>query len=197
MQKLLYRLYRHPLILFGFGPAYLFLLRHRLPVGMMRNGWSPWISALGTNLSIALLWTALIWAFGWKLFLLVHLPITLAAASIGVWFFYIQHQFEHTMWDRAEDWSFHDAALHGSSYYELPGVLRWFSANIGVHHVHHLVSRIPFYRLPEVLRDIPQLADFSRVTLRQSLKSVRLVLWDEEKRRLVSFREAQASLLSG
>ncbi len=88
------------------------------------------------------------------------------------------------------------AAWAGSSYYELPGVLRWFSANIGVHHVHHLASRIPFYRLPEVMRDFPQLSGLSRVTIRESFKAVRLVLWDEEKRRLVSFREAQAGLAS-
>ena len=189
-RQLLYRLYRHPLVLFGCGPAYLFLLRHRLPIGMMTSGWKPWISALGTNFGIAILAAMLIWAVGLKLFLLVHLPITLVAASMGVWFFYVQHQFEHTRWERDENWTFHEAALHGSSHYALPGVLRWFSANIGVHHVHHLASRIPFYRLPEVLRDHPELASASRVTVRESLAAVRLVLWDEEKRRLVSFQEA-------
>jgi omega-6 fatty acid desaturase (delta-12 desaturase) len=194
MQQLWYRVYRHPLVLFGLGPAYLFLLRHRVPLGMMRSGWAPWISVLGTNIAILMLWSALIWLVGLKLFLLVHLPITLAAASLGVWFFYVQHQFEDTIWDRSEDWTFHHAALHGSSYYELPGILRWFSANIGVHHVHHLASRVPFYRLPEVMRDLPQLAELSRLTVRESFKTVRLVLWDEEKRRLVSFREAEADL---
>jgi omega-6 fatty acid desaturase (delta-12 desaturase) len=194
MQQLWYRVYRHPLVLFGLGPAYLFLLRHRVPLGMMRSGWAPWVSVLGTNIAILILWSALIWLVGLKLFLLVHLPITLAAASLGVWFFYVQHQFEDTIWDRSEDWTFHHAALHGSSYYELPGILRWISANIGVHHVHHLASRVPFYRLPEVMRDLPQLAELSRLTVRESFKTVRLVLWDEEKRRLVSFREAEADL---
>jgi omega-6 fatty acid desaturase (delta-12 desaturase) len=189
-RRVLYRLYRHPIVLFGVGPAYLFLLRHRLPVGMMRKGWRPWLSALGTNAAIAAAAGALIWAMGLKLFLLIHLPITLIAASLGVWFFYVQHQFESTHWDRGDDWSFHAAALHGSSHYELPGLLRWFSANIGIHHVHHLASRIPYYRLPEVLREVPVLARMSRVTLRQSLGAVRLVLWDEQKRRLVSFAEA-------
>ncbi len=188
--RLLYRLYRHPLILFGLGPAYLFLLRHRLPIGMMRKGWRPWLSTLGTNAGIAALAGALIWAMGLKLFLLIHLPITLVAASLGVWFFYVQHQFERTHWEQGADWSFHEAALQGSSHYELPLILRWFSANIGVHHVHHLSSQIPFYRLPEVLRAFPLLATTSRVTFRESLGAVRLVLWDEEKRRLVSFREA-------
>jgi omega-6 fatty acid desaturase (delta-12 desaturase) len=190
--RLRYRVYRHPVVLFGLGPAYLFLLRHRLPVGMMTKGWRPWASALGTNLGIALFAGLLIWAMGWQLFLMIHIPITLVAASVGVWFFYVQHQFEGTHWDRGEEWSFHDAALHGSSHYVLPPVLRWFSANIGIHHVHHLASRIPFYRLPEALRDIPALGRISRVTLSESLRTVRLVLWDEQRRRLVSFKEARA-----
>jgi omega-6 fatty acid desaturase (delta-12 desaturase) len=185
-----YRVYRHPLVLFGFGPAYLFLLRHRLPVGMMRGGWQPWLSVMGTNVSIAAIAGTLIWAMGFKLFLLIHLPITLVAASLGVWFFYVQHQFERTHWDAKEEWSFHSAALHGSSHYDLPGVLRWLTANIGVHHVHHLASRVPFYRLQEVLREVPVLAQVSRVTLRDSIGAVRLVLWDERKRRLVTFAEA-------
>jgi len=190
--RVLYRLYRHPIVLFGFGPAYLFLLRHRLPIGMMRKGWRPWLSAMGTNASIAAIAGTLIWVMGIELFLLVHLPITLVAASLGVWFFYVQHQFEHTHWDHDEDWSFHAAALHGSSHYDLPWILRWFTANVGVHHVHHLASRVPFYRLPEVLRAVPVLATVSRVTIRQSFSAVRLVLWDERKRRLVSFAEACA-----
>ena len=191
--RFLYRFYRHPLVLFGIGPAYLFLLRHRLPVGMMRKGWRPWLSAMGTNLSIALVAGLLIWAMGLKLFLLVHLPITLVAASLGVWFFYVQHQFEHTHWDHDDDWSFHAAALHGSSHYDLPPILRWFTANVGVHHVHHLASRVPFYRLSEVLREVPALANISRVTLWESFATVRLVLWDEQERRLVSFADARAS----
>jgi omega-6 fatty acid desaturase (delta-12 desaturase) len=192
LRRSLYRLYRHPVVLFGIGPAYLFLLRHRLPIGMMRRGWAPWASALGTNASIAAVAGGLIWAMGLKLFVLVHLPITLVAATMGVWFFYVQHQFEQTDWDRREDWSFHAGALHGSSHYVLPPVLRWISANIGIHHVHHLASRIPFYRLPEVLREVPMLARIGRVTLAESFGAVRLVLWDEQKRRLVSFAEAKA-----
>lgn len=191
MKRFLYRCYRHPIVLFGLGPAYLFLLRHRLPIGMMRSGWRPWLSTLGTNLCIAAAAAGLVWVMGLGMFLLVHLPIVFVAASAGVWFFYVQHQFEHTSWDRGEDWTFHEAALHGSSHYVLPAVLRWFSANIGVHHVHHLTSRVPFYRLPEVLRDVPTLASVGRVTVRDSVRAVRLVLWDEEKRRLVSFREAR------
>ena len=191
-RQLLYRLYRHPIVMFGVGPAYLFMFRHRLPIGFMRSGWQPWVSAMATNAAIAILVAAIIWLVGVGPFLLLQLPITLLAASIGVWLFYVQHQFESTLWEHDDEWNFHEAALHGSSHYDLPGVLRWFTANIGVHHVHHLSSRIPYYRLPEVLRDRPELGNVDRLTLFQSLKCVRLVLWDEERRRLVSFREMQA-----
>jgi omega-6 fatty acid desaturase (delta-12 desaturase) len=122
-------------------------------------------------------------------FLLVQLPITLLAASIGVWLFYVQHQFEDTFWAHGEAWNFHEAGLYGSSHYDLPIVLRWFTANIGVHHVHHLGSRIPYYRLPQVLRDHPQISSVGRLTLLQSLRCVSKVLWDEDRHKLVSFRE--------
>lgn len=188
-QRLRYRLYRHPLVMFGLGPAYLFLLQHRLPVGLMRKGWQPWISAMVTNLAIAALAVVMIWLVGLGPFLLVHLPIVLLAASIGVWLFYVQHQFEETSWSQGAAWNAHEAALHGSSHYDLPLVLRWFTANIGVHHVHHLCSRIPFYRLSQVLRDHPQLATIGRMTLGESFACVRLVLWDEQRRRLIAFKE--------
>jgi acyl-lipid omega-6 desaturase (Delta-12 desaturase) len=190
-RQLLYRLYRHPIVMFGVGPAYLFILRHRLPIGMMRGGWQPWLSTMATNVAIAILVATMIWLVGVGPFLLVHLPITVLAASIGVWLFYVQHQFEDTFWAHDEGWNFHEAALHGSSHYDLPSVLRWFTANIGVHHVHHLCSRIPYYRLPRVLRDHPQLAAVGRLTLFQSLRCVRRVLWDERRRQLTSFREMQ------
>jgi acyl-lipid omega-6 desaturase (Delta-12 desaturase) len=189
-RQLRYRLYRHPAVMFGVGPTYLFIFRHRLPMGMMRGGWEPWLSTMSTNAAIAILLAAMIWLVGFKSLLLVHLPITVLAASIGVWLFYVQHQFEDTLWFRDDAWSFHEAALHGSSYYHLPDVLRWFTANIGVHHVHHLCSRIPCYRLPDVLRDHPELAAIGRITMLQSLQCVRGALWDEASQRLVSFEEA-------
>jgi omega-6 fatty acid desaturase (delta-12 desaturase) len=188
--RLRYRLYRHPLVMFGLGPAYLFLLRNRVPLGLMRAGAAPWISTMGTNAAIATAAGVVIWFVGIGPFLLIHLPMTLIGASIGVWLFYVQHQFEDTFWIRERGWNQHEAALHGSSHYDLPAVLRWFTANIGVHHVHHLCSRIPYYRLPRVLRDHPELADVGRLTLGESFRCVRLVLWDEGRRRLVSFREA-------
>ncbi len=185
-----YRLYRHPLVMFGIGPAYMFLLQHRLPVGFMRGGRQLWVSTTATNLAIALIVAGLMWLIGVEAFLLVHLPITLLAATMGVWLFYVQHQFEQTAWERNEQWSLHKAALYGSSHYDLPLLLRWFTANIGIHHVHHLSGRIPYYRLPRVLRDHPELRKVGRITLLQSFRCVRLVLWDEAQRRLVSFREA-------
>jgi omega-6 fatty acid desaturase (delta-12 desaturase) len=188
--RLKYRIYRHPVVMFGLGPAYLFIMQHRLPVGLMRGaGWGPWLSTMATNGGIALLAATLIWFVGLKAFLLVHVPIVLISASIGVWLFYVQHQFEETNWDRPPDWSLHESALHGSSHYDLPHVLRWFTANIGIHHVHHLCSRVPFYRLPRVLRDHPQLAEIGRLTLGESLRCVRLTLWDENRKLMISFRE--------
>jgi omega-6 fatty acid desaturase (delta-12 desaturase) len=191
--RLRYRLYRNPAVMFGLGPAWLFFLRYRLPLGHMREGWRPWLSAMGTNGAIALVSTALILTVGLRAFLMIQLPITLVAASIGVWLFYVQHQFEHTHWVGGKKWAFHEAAVLGSSHYALPGVLRWFTANIGMHHVHHLCSNIPFYRLPAALRSAPELDGVNRLTIRQSLKSVKLVLWDEATGRLISFRQARRS----
>ncbi len=195
--RLAYRLYRHPLVMFGLGPAYLFFLQNRLPLGLMRGGWRPWVSTMATNLAIALIACTLPWLIGIKAVLLVHLPVALLAATIGVWLFYVQHQFEHTAWEPDAKWNLHEAALLGSSHYDLPALLRWFTANIGVHHVHHLCSRIPYYRLPQVLRDHPELRDVSRLTLLESFRCVRLALWDETQRRLVSFRDLQARRATG
>lgn len=187
--RLRYRLYRHPAVMFGLGPAYLFLLQHRVPVGLMKQGWQPWLSAMATNAGIALAAGLMIWLIGPWPFVLVQVPIILLAASIGVWLFYVQHQFENTIWRDGQTWNQHEAALHGSSHYDLPLVLRWFTANIGVHHVHHLCSRIPYYRLPRVLRTYPQLGDIGRLSLLESLRCVRLTLWDEARQRLISFRD--------
>ncbi|MBS0561694.1 MAG: fatty acid desaturase [Proteobacteria bacterium] len=192
-RRFLYRLYRHPVVMFGIGPAYLFVVQHRVPMGLARSGWQPWLSAMATNAALAGVVAAMIWLVGLGPFLLVQVPITLLAASIGVWLFYVQHQFEETFWARDPAWNVHEAGLHGSSHYDLPGVLRWFTANIGVHHVHHLCSGIPYYRLPQVLRDHPRIAATGRLTLMQSLRCVNRTLWDEDRRTLVSFREAASA----
>ena len=187
--RILYRLYRHPAVMFGLGPIYVFGLKYRLPFGFMRRGRAPWVSTIATSGAIIAAASLMMRAVGIWLFLLVHLPIVLLASTAGLWLFYVQHQFQGTIWDKAEGWNIHEAALHGSSHYDLPGVLGWFTANIGLHHVHHLASRIPYYRLPEVLRDYPELREVGRLTLIQSLKCVPLVLWDERNRRLISFAE--------
>jgi|SRR5579872_844486 omega-6 fatty acid desaturase (delta-12 desaturase) len=186
-----YRFYRHPAVMFGLGPFFLFVIQNRLPVGFMRKGPAPWLSTMATNAGIFVAVALLIWAFGLLPFLIVHLPIVVLGATAGVWLFYVQHQFEHTQWEETETWDAQEAALHGSSHYDLPPILRWFTANIGVHHVHHLSNRIPYYRLQDVLRDHPSLGVVGRITLLQSLACVRLTLWDEDKKRLVSFGEAR------
>jgi len=187
--RLRYRLYRHPLVMFGLGPVYQFVLRQRLPLGPILGDRVAWISPMGTNLSIAVVVISLVWLVGIGPFLLVHGPIMLLAYCVGVWLFYVQHQFEETYWAHECEWDFQEASLHGSSHYDLPAPLRWFSANIGVHHVHHLCSRIPYYRLPQTLRDHPDLRSIGRITLLQSFGCVRLALWDESSKRLVSFRD--------
>ena len=185
-----YWLYRHPLFMFGIVPTYLFFVENRVPVGSMQSGPS-WLSVMATNVALGTLLGAAIWLAGVVPVLVTVLPTALVGASVGVWLFYVQHQFEETSWDRSSDWELHDAALEGSSYYVLPSVLRWFTANIGIHHVHHLYCRIPFYRLSEVIRDHHTLAGAQRLTLRQSLECARRHLWDESSRKLVSFAEAR------
>ena len=144
--------------MFGVGPVYLFILRHRLPFGLMREGWMPWVSTMATNGAIALVVAGMIWwsASGRSCWCICRSRCS--PERSGVWLFYVQHQFEHTVWSEDREWSFPTAALHGSSHYDLPAVLRWFTANIGMHHIHHLCSRIPFYRLPLALRHHPELA---------------------------------------
>ncbi len=191
-EKIRYRIYRHPITLFALAPAYLYFLQNRLPVGLMRAGKTYWISAMGTNFMIAVIFALMIWWLGAWAFLLVYLTTVYIAAAIGMWLFYVQHQFEDTHWDEGEDWQVHDAALHGSSHYDLPHWMAWMTANIGIHHVHHLYSKIPFYRLKQVLKDHPALdADAQRLTLMESFRCVKLQLWDEANRRLVSYREAR------
>jgi omega-6 fatty acid desaturase (delta-12 desaturase) len=190
--RALYRLIRNPVFLFGVVPFYTFFLQNRLPVHLMRSGWRYWLSAMGTNAAIGSALTLIVWLGGWGVVLFVFLPTMFLGAVAGMWFFYVQHQFEETSWQHEENWNIHEAALYGSSHYELPSGLRWITGNIGVHHVHHLASRIPFYRLPEVIEDHEVLAQTKRITLRQSLRFAHLHLWDESRRRLLSFAEARA-----
>lgn len=193
LKKLGYRLYRHPLVLFGLGPFYNFFLLQRLPVGLMKD-WRQWISTLGTTLSAVVFLGVLAYFGGPAPVLSVTLITMLLAATIGVWLFFVQHQFEGVVWLKQKAWNREDGALLGSSHLDLPPPLRWLTANIGIHHVHHLNALIPSYRLPEVLRDHPHLRDVSRITLRQSFGFANLGLWDEDAQQLISFRRLRNSL---
>jgi omega-6 fatty acid desaturase (delta-12 desaturase) len=189
-RRLAYRLYRHPVVLFGVGPAYLFLLRHRIPTGAFRDR-RIWLSSLGTNVAIALVIAILIATVGVLPLLTGYLPVILLGASIGVWLFYVQHQFEDTYWETGERWDFHAAAMEGCSYYDLPGVLHWVTGHLGLHHIHHLSSRIPNYRLRDCFDHSPALRSAKRLTLWSSLRCAKLALWDEEQRALVPFKAAR------
>jgi omega-6 fatty acid desaturase (delta-12 desaturase) len=187
--RLRYRLYRHPAVMFTLGPLYLFLIHNRLPYGFMTKGWKPWVSTMATNAAIVAMTGLAVAIIGLRPFLWCYVPTVFLAAVAGVWLFYMQHQFESTYWADGKGHNARDAALRGSSHYDLPGVLRWFTGNIGIHHVHHLSSGIPLYRLPEVLRDHGELRNVGRLTLLQSLECLRLALWDENSRRMVSFKQ--------
>jgi omega-6 fatty acid desaturase (delta-12 desaturase) len=185
-RRLAYRAYRNPIVMFGLGPAYMFIAQHRLPVGLMKDR-AAWLSVGGANVGLALLILlefALAGALG---ALVIHLLIILMAATAGMWLFYIQHQFENGYWARSGTWTAHDAALRGSSHLVMPPLCRWLTANIGAHHIHHLGSRIPFYRLPEVIRNHPELEACGQMTLRESFRCAGLALWDETEGRLAPF----------
>jgi acyl-lipid omega-6 desaturase (Delta-12 desaturase) len=188
-RRLAYRCYRHPLVLFGVGPTYLFIFKHRLPLDMplLRSG--VWRNLLATNVGIVALTVALAILVGPIALLKLQLPIVLLAASAGIWLFHVQHQFEESYWQRGATWSFHQAALQGSSYYSLPRFLQWLTASIGLHHIHHLCSRIPNYRLQQCLDENPELRQARRLTLLQSLRCARLALWNEETGRMIRFRD--------
>jgi len=160
----------------------------------MKHGTAGWTSALTTNLGILIVSYFLIKAIGLSVFLLIQIPIVVLGGSIGVWLFYVQHQFDETYWDVKPEWNHEHAALHGSSYYDLPKPVMWLTGYIGIHHVHHLSSRIPFHKLPKVMKAHPELEQVGRLTFLQSLKCIPLALWDENAKRLVSFRDARPLL---
>ena len=186
-RKLRYRLYRHPLILFGIGPAYMLLIRYRIPTGESLRNRNDLASIVGTNIAAALGATAMAITIGPFTFLVSWGAVILLAISIGIWFFYVQHQFEDSYWERSELWNFQAAALTGSSFYDLPRALHWLSGSIGFHHVHHLASKIPNYRLRDCFEQMPELQKVRRLTFLESVKTLRLALWDEERRQLISF----------
>ncbi len=187
-RRLAYRAYRHPLVFLGIGPLYVFVVKYRLPLDLLRQHRDMLPGVIATNLALAAMAVALGLWLGFAEVAMVHIPIVMLSTMAGVWLFYVQHQFEDTYWRHDPQWDFHEAAVHGSSYYDRPQPLRWLTADIGIHHVHHLSSRIPNYRLAECLADHGEMRDVSRLTLRSSLKCLRLALWDEDAGRLIGFR---------
>jgi acyl-lipid omega-6 desaturase (Delta-12 desaturase) len=185
-----YRLFRNPLVMFGIGPIYSMLLAPRWASPSAR----PRIlrSVYGTDLALVVLVGGLCWLLGWRELLLIQGPIALIAGGAGVWLFYVQHQFEDTYWQSAERWTYADAALRGSSYLRLPKVLRFFTGNIGLHHVHHLSTKIPNYNLQRAHDENPIFRDVPTLSLWDGLHATRLKLWDEDSRRLVTWAEARA-----
>lgn len=189
-RRLQYRVYRHPMVLFGLGPIFLFAIHHRIPTVSPLRHWKIWCSVLGTDAAIAAIVVLMLLTVGGRALLLGYLPVILLAASTGIWLFYIQHQFEHAYWAPGSDWNFHAAAMTGGSFYDLPLVLHWLTGYIGFHHIHHVCSRIPNYRLRACFNENPEFRDARRLTLLGSLRCGRLSLWDEERRLLVPFRHS-------
>jgi omega-6 fatty acid desaturase (delta-12 desaturase) len=187
-QRLLYRLYRHPAVMFGLGPLFTFVVAYRF----WRRGSDRRVrmSVIRTNIVLALAVAGMAFLIGPKALLLVQLPIMYVAGAMGIWLFYVQHQFEGVYWERQENWSYLDQALGGSSYYALPRVLQWFTGNIGFHHVHHLGARIPNYRLEKCHNELALFRDVRPISLVDSRKCLRFRLWDEQSRRLIGFGEA-------
>jgi acyl-lipid omega-6 desaturase (Delta-12 desaturase) len=185
--RLAYRLYRNPVILFSVGAYYWFIVKHRVPFGLPLPWRQAWRSIVATNILIVAAAAGVSAAVGLGPFLLVHGPIMMISATIGTWLFYIQHQFDDAYWVDDEHWSFYDAAIKGSSYYALPKILQWFTGNIGLHHIHHLCSKIPNYLLQECLDHIPELRHAARINLTESLRCAKLALWDENRGKLVGF----------
>jgi omega-6 fatty acid desaturase (delta-12 desaturase) len=189
-RRIAYRLLRNPLIMFGFGWLLVLVLKPRLVPGgsrpRVRN------SVLATNLVLALIVAALCLTIGWRDYLLVQGPVFVVSGAIGIWLFYVQHQFEGTYWQAHAEWRYDHAALAGSSYLKLPAVLRFCTGNIGFHHVHHLSVGIPNYNLQAAHEGTDRFQTVPQLTLMQGLHATRLKLWDDRRGRLVTFREARA-----
>ena len=191
-KRLAYRVYRHPVVLFGIGPSLLFLWKFRFPLGGQMRDIKAWVSALSTNAMIGGGLALSMLLFGALPVLMVWTPVIIIAATIGIWLFYVQHQFEDVYWRRQDEWDFHEAAIEGCSFYDLPRWLHWLTGYIGYHHVHHLASRIPNYRLRDCHLAIQDFQKVARIGFWESLKTVRLALFDEDSRRMIGFRDLRA-----
>jgi omega-6 fatty acid desaturase (delta-12 desaturase) len=192
LKRFLYRLYRHPLVLLGVGPTYQFVIKHRFPADAPRSWRREWASVHWTNVALVAIVALMVLAVGLDRFLLVQLPITLLAGSVGVYLFYVQHQYEDTYWRYREAWNYFAAGLEGSSHLVMPRVFQWFTANIGLHHIHHVSSRIPNYHLQRCFDEVPEVRRVTTLTLWESVRTLGLTLWDEDARRLIGFRELRA-----
>jgi omega-6 fatty acid desaturase (delta-12 desaturase) len=191
--RLKYRIYRNPAVLHVLGPPLYFVLLQRSPFGQALPAREAWRSIMGLNAALLVLYGALVAILGIGPVALALLPVACVASWVGGWLFFVQHQFEQTRWDEGKEWDFQLGALGGSSYYVLPSILQWFTGSVGLHHIHHLNSRIPNYRLQSCLEGDQVLARISRLTLRESFSCIGLGLWDEDRRELVSFSRAGVS----
>ena len=187
--RLGYRFVRNPLVMFGLGPIFAMIIGPRIVAKGARERMRR--SVIGTNLALAVIVGALCWSIGWLDYLLVFAPAALLAGSIGIWLFYVQHQFEDAYWEDAGDWSYADAALRGSSFLKLPPPLRFCTGNIGYHHVHHLNARIPNYNLRRAHEENPIFHEVPTLSLWDGLRAVSLKLWDEDRGRMVTFAQAR------
>jgi len=187
--RVAYRLFRNPLVMFGLGPIWAMVIAPRIVPRSARRRLQH--SVILVDIALAALIAALCLWIGWDDYLLVQIPTLWLAGAAGIWLFYVQHQFEDTYWQSSDDWSYAEAALQGSSYLKLPKVLQFFSGNIGLHHVHHLSSRVPNYNLPRAHQANPVFHDVPTLTLWDGLTAVRLKLWDEDSARLVNWRDAR------
>jgi omega-6 fatty acid desaturase (delta-12 desaturase) len=190
-----YRLLRNPLVMFGLGPIVAMIIGPRL----VAKGARPRMrrSVIGTDLALACIVGGLCWLIGWRDYLLVFGPSAMLAGSMGIWLFYVQHQFEDAYWETGTGWSYADAALRGSSFLKLPMVLRFCTGNIGYHHVHHLNARIPNYNLRRAHEDNPIFQQVPTLSLADGLRATTLKLWDSEGNRLVGFGEARRLIRAG
>jgi acyl-lipid omega-6 desaturase (Delta-12 desaturase) len=184
-QRLGYRLMRNPLVMLGLGPLWAMMLEPRLVPGWARRRF--WRQIIATDVAIVAAVAVLCLLFGWQAVLLVQLPSAMLAGAVGIWLFYVQHQFEGVYWERNEDWNHQDSALRGSSYLKLPKILQFFTGNIGLHHVHHLSPRIPNYNLQRAHDENPVFHDAPTLTLWAGIRTLRLKLYDEARAQLVGF----------
>jgi len=189
--RLAYRLIRNPLVMFGLGPLIAMVVGPRIATRAQRPRMRH--SVLITDVVLVACVGVLCWLIGWARFLLVWAPPAVLAGSVGIWLFYVQHQFEDAYWQSARGWDYVEAALLGSSYLKLPKVMQFFTGNIGLHHIHHLNSRIPNYNLQRAHDDNPIFHRVPTLTFWQAVGTVRLKLWDEQRGKLVTFAQARSA----